>query len=140
MKKDKIFIDTGAWIALIDENDNYHDHAVSYYQHLNSSVQKFSSTYVISETYTWLRYQLGFSYASQFLSIIREACSMNTITLMKDEDALLEHAEQLLLDFHDQKLSYVDAVSMSMMNLSGITKVFGFDHHFYLMKFELLPM
>ena len=51
----------------------------------------------------------------------------------------LELAEQLLRDFPDQRLSYVDAVSMAMMKKKQMSKVFGFDHHFYMMDFELVP-
>lgn len=139
MRKDKLFIDTGAWIALIVSGDQFHQKAISFYHDLKPNVQRYTSSHVIAETYTWLRYQVGFTYASQFLSIVREASSVNALYIMKDEGAILEHAEQLLLDFHDQKLSYVDAVSMAVMSKQGITKVFGFDSHFYLMKFELLP-
>lgn len=139
MKRDKIFIDTGAWIALIISGDNFHKKAISFYHDLKPNVEKYTSSHVIAETFTWLRYQVGFTYASQFLSIVREASSMNALNILKDEESILEHAEQLLLDFYDQKLSYVDAVSMSLMSKKGITKVFGFDSHFYLMKFELFP-
>lgn len=139
MRKDKIFIDTGAWIALIVTGDNFHKKAVSFYHDLKPNVQRYTSSHVIAETFTWLRYQVGFTFASQFLSIVREASSMNTLNIIKDEESILEHAEQLLLDLYDQKLSYVDAVSLAIMSKKRISKVFGFDSHFYLMKFELLP-
>ncbi|MFS0647309.1 hypothetical protein [Siminovitchia sp. 179-K 8D1 HS] len=48
-------------------------------------------------------------------------------------------AEQLLKDFPDQNLSYVDAVSMAIMKTEQIQKVFGFNRHFYLLKLEIVP-
>ncbi|MFD1360950.1 hypothetical protein [Lentibacillus salinarum] len=51
----------------------------------------------------------------------------------------LEISEQLLRDFSDQCLSYVDAVSIAIMKKERISKVFGFDHHFYVMGFEVVP-
>lgn len=139
MKKNKIFIDTGAWIALLNANDQYHMQAMNYYQNLDQSAQRITSSHVIAETYTWLRYKTGFLFASRFLEIIHQARSSQILTVMKDNQLILDHAEKLLLDFQNQKLSYVDAISMAMMQQEGITKVFGFDHHFHIMKFEVLP-
>lgn len=139
MRKNKIYIDTGAWIALINSGDRFHNQAVSYYQQIKPIDKRITSSHVIAETYTWLRYRVGFSYASHFLSIVREACSVHSLIVIKDNETSLENAEQMLMDFPDQKLSYVDALSMAIMKNQGITTVFAFDHHFYLMNFELVP-
>lgn len=139
MRKNKLFIDTGAWIALLDSKDRFHKQAVGFYQNLDPSIQRVSSSHVIAETYTWLRYKTGFLFASRFLNVVQQARSSNVLTVITDSQDVLELAEQLLMDFQDQKLSYVDALSMAIMKKEGITNVFGFDHHFYLMKFEVSP-
>jgi predicted nucleic acid-binding protein len=139
MRREKLFIDTGGWIALIDSGDRFHKQAKAFYLSLDPSVQRVSSSHVIGETYTWLRYKVGFPVASKFLFIIRQAKLNDRLTIIHDSADLLERTEQLLDDYQDQKLSYVDASSMATMRNEAITKVFGFDHHFYIMKFEVLP-
>lgn len=139
MKRDKVFIDTGAWIALIEEKDQFHERASNFLKSLDPSVQRISSSFVIAETYTWLRYREGFSYAKRFLEIINSSKRNGTLKIILDHQDTLELAEQLLKDFPDQKFSYVDAVSMAIMKTEKIQKVFGFDHHFYLLDFEVVP-
>lgn len=137
--KEKLFVDTGAWIALINSEDQYHQPAVDFYRLLEPFVQRVTSSHVISETYTWLRYKAGFLFASNYLSIIQQALTNDSLTVIRDNKELLEFAEHLLRDFPDQKISYVDAISMAIMRKEGITNVFGFDHHFYLMNFQIIP-
>ncbi|MBW8348452.1 PIN domain-containing protein [Bacillus sp. IITD106] len=139
MKQDKLFIDTGAWIALIERKDQFHARATNFLKSLDSSVKRVSSSYVIAETYTWFRYRVGFSYAKQFLEIMERSQQNGTIKIILGDQDTLQLAEQLLKDFPDQKLSYVDAVSMAIMKIEQIDKVFGFDHHFYLLNFEVVP-
>jgi predicted nucleic acid-binding protein len=61
------------------------------------------------------------------------------LTVKTDNPAVLVGAEQLLLRYSDQKLSYVDAISMTVMREEKISQVFGFDRHFHLLNFELVP-
>jgi len=139
MKREKLFIDTGGWIALIDAGDTFHLSAKSFYLSIDPSVKRMTSSHVIGETFTWLRYKTGFSVASLFLSVVRQAKLNERLTIVYDGNDLLEQTEQLLADFPDQKLSYVDALSMAIMRREGISKVFGFDHHFNYMKFAAVP-
>jgi hypothetical protein len=41
--------------------------------------------------------------------------------------------------FSDQKLSFTDCLSFSLMRREGIPSVFGFDRHFALAGYELWP-
>ena len=61
------------------------------------------------------------------------------IIVMSDDPDLLSAAEQILRDFPDEKLSYVDALSMAIMRKEKIGEIFTFDRHFRLMNFEVLP-
>ncbi len=139
MKRDKLFIDTGGWIALMDSGDKFHSQAKTFYLSLDPAIQRITSSHVVGETYTWLRYKAGFPAACKFLSVIRQAKLSDRLSMVHDNADLLERAEQLLEDFEDQKLSYVDALSIAAMRNEGISRIFGFDHHFYVLKFELVP-
>lgn len=139
MKNPKCFIDTGAWIALINSRDQYHEQAVLYYRGIDPAMRRYTSSYVISETYTWLRYRTSYLQANTFLQIIRKSSLNGTLVIIHEDTHLLTQAEQYLSEFKDQKLSYVDACSLAMMKKEGIKQVFGFDHHFYLLDFEVVP-
>lgn len=139
MKRTVIFVDIGAWIALMNANDQYHIQVAKYYRLLEPHVKLVTSSHVISETYTWLRYKAGIISALAFISVIRQAVLHSRLSIVLDHPDVLELAEQLLADFSDQKLSYTDAISMAIMKNENITRVFGFDRHFHLMRFELVP-
>lgn len=47
MKQDKLFIDTGAWIALIQEKDQFHERASSFLKSLDFSVKRVSSSFIL---------------------------------------------------------------------------------------------
>lgn len=137
--REKLFIDTGAWIALLDAGDQFHRQASSFYKMLNMSVQRVTSSHVAAETYTWLRYRAGAAHAATFLNVVKQARTTGSLTVIRDDEELLDQAEQVLLAFQDQKLSYADALSMTIMKKEKIARVFGFDRHFQLMKFEVVP-
>jgi predicted nucleic acid-binding protein len=139
MKRNRLYVDTGAWIALTNTNDQYHQTAIHYYRGLELGLQLVTSSHVIAETYTWLRYRVGHHSAYPFLSITRQAILHGRLQVFYDDEDLLEVAEQCLADFPDQKLSYPDAISIALMKREGISKVFSFDYHFHIVGFEVVP-
>ena len=139
MKGLVLFVDTGAWIALMNSNDQYHVLAAKYYRLLEPHIKLVTSSHVISETYTWLCYKAGFPSASAYITVTRQAVLHSRLSIIHDHPDMLELAEQLLTDFSDQKVSYTDAISMAIMKTKNMKQVFGFDRHFQLMGFELVP-
>jgi len=52
-----VFVDTGGWIAMAVSRDQYHQQAAFYYQGLSrNKVPLLTSNYVLTETYTRIRY------------------------------------------------------------------------------------
>jgi predicted nucleic acid-binding protein len=47
--------------------------------------------------------------------------------------------KQLLMKYKDQKLSFHDALCVSVMKREGIFRIFTFDKHFWLFGFEVFP-
>ncbi|MQL50976.1 hypothetical protein GFC01_01565 [Desulfofundulus thermobenzoicus] len=66
----KLFIDTGAFIALVDEHDPLHQASQAFYTSLSKRTNVITSLMVVSEAYTWLRYHAGYHLATRFLDII----------------------------------------------------------------------
>jgi len=135
----RLFVDTGAFIALCDRNDVYHREAVAFYTSLTKETRLFTTLLVVSETYTWLRYRVGYSAASLFLEVIKDAVLGEWLSLVYPDEAICKSAETLLHRFRDQDLSYSDAVSFAVLKARSIGDVFGCDHHFYLVKKNLWP-
>jgi predicted nucleic acid-binding protein len=53
----KTFMDTGAWLAVVVQTDQYHDVGVLHYEALISRRERlFTSDYVLDETVTRIRY------------------------------------------------------------------------------------
>ena len=48
-------------------------------------------------------------------------------------------AEDILRRYDDQEFSYSDSVSLTIMKLQKIRKVFSFDNHFQTMGFVRVP-
>ena len=66
-----IFVDTGAWIALLNQRDQYHDDAVVIYNGLKQQKARLLTTdYVIDETVTWLKYRSSHQVAVRFLDLV----------------------------------------------------------------------
>ena len=66
-----IFVDTGAWIAILNRRDQHHQEAVTIFNKLRQQQMRLLTTdYVIDETVTRLRYDTNHSLAVMFLNRI----------------------------------------------------------------------
>ena len=77
-----IFVDTGAWIAIAVARDEMHQPAAAYAAQLaQRSVPLLTTNYVLSETYTRIRYDDGHARALAFDAIIREMTRKRLLTV-----------------------------------------------------------
>jgi predicted nucleic acid-binding protein len=132
-----VFVDTGAWFALADNSDKYHESAVGIYPQLLSKYPQLTTTnLVIAETYILIRRTLGHPSAIKFLQSI--SASPRIIKIYSDK-VLEEIAEDILKTYQDQNFSYTDAVSFAVMQAYGLRQAFSFDKHFRIAGFMLTP-
>lgn len=131
-----IFVDTGAWLALLDRDDQHHGEARTIYQALLQKGQKLLTTnLVVAETYNLVRRRLGHGAAMQFLNAIH---SSTRLAMVYSQVSLEKEAEAILERYVDQDFSFVDAVSFALMRRQNVTQAFAFDKHFFIAGFELL--
>ena len=131
-----IFVDTGAWLALIDRDDGHHAEARAIYRALLEQHRGLCTTnLVIAETYNLVRRRIGYEAAMQFLTAIR---SSTRLTLVYSDASLEREGERILKRYADQDFSFVDAVSFALMNQRGMRQAFAFDKHFFVAGFELV--
>lgn len=133
MDREPIFVDTGAWVALADEDDAHHRNAVSIFPSLlKTSKILVTSNLVIAESYILILKCLGHDSAISFLEHIN---SSPRITRAYSTPELEKEAETILKKYMDQDFSYTDAVSFAIMRQHKISRAFSYDKHFQTMGF-----
>ncbi|MDO9534835.1 MAG: PIN domain-containing protein [Bacillota bacterium] len=133
-----VFIDTSAWIMLLNKSEGFHEDASSIYNDMLESVFPVTSNMVIGETYTWLRKKVGFAPAFSYLSALDRKERLRQIAVMYSDAILEKEAVNILAQFKDQSFSFADAVSFALMQKKGIRKAFAYDRHFVVAGFELI--
>lgn len=132
----RVFVDTGAWIALVDKNDDFHPQALRIAAFLKSSNTPLTtSDYVPDETVTWLRYNVGHSIAADFAL---QLLSSNVTEIFYVDEPVFNKSVQLFKKFSDQKFSFTDSSSFVLMHGHRIKQAFTFDAHFITAGFEIL--
>jgi predicted nucleic acid-binding protein len=133
-----IFFDTGAWIAVSDKSDQYHKEAVAIYVSLKQQRQKFLTIdYVIDETATRLKYDVGHRIAADFLNMMSLSEKSGVLEIFYIEKRIFEEAISIFHRYNDVVLSFTDCVSFAVCQRKKIRKAFAVDHHFTIMGISL---
>ncbi len=130
----RLFVDTGAWYALVDKNDPDHKEAVSFIK--NNKIPLLTTNFVFDETITLLRSRMGWSVSKDFGHRLKDS-SFVSIVAVRDEDE--ERAWEIFLKFKDKDFSYTDCTSFAVMERLKLDTAFSFDRHFQTMKFQVMP-
>ena len=135
-----VFVDTGGWIAMSVVRDRFHRKAASYYRKISKkNVSLLTSNYILSETYTRIRYDDGHAKAVQFNAIIQEAIKTGRLHLEWVTPAIHQEAWKMFENYSDHVFSFVDCTSFVIARHIGAVETFGFDEHFKTMGFTLRP-
>ncbi len=133
----ELFVDTGAWLAILDPRDKYHQVAVTFYQEALARYPRLLLTNLVTaETYISVLRNAGCHQALSFLNIIEQSPSVQCIW---SDQALEVQARDILRRYDDQDFSYTDAVSFALMQQRELTEAFAFDRHFSVVGFVQLP-
>jgi len=131
----KIFIDTSAFFALLDRDDDNHEAAKNAWTEIMSGGNTLvTSNYVLVETFALLQNRLGMTAVRAFqgdLFPILNVEFVNLETHRSGTSALLMAAKR--------NLSLVDCVSFELMGTLGIKTTFVFDAHFKEAGFQVMP-
>ena len=130
----RLFVDTGAWYALIDRNDPDHKEAASFME--NNKIPLLTTNFVFDETITLLQSRLGWNVAKEFGLKLKGSRFVSLISV-RDEDE--ERAWEIFLKYKDKDFSYTDCTSFAVMQRLSCRKAFTFDNHFRQIGFEVVP-
>lgn len=129
-----IFVDTGAWYALVDSDDSDHRAAAAFL--VANTIPLITTNFVFSETVTLIRYRLGHEAARSFGQKLKESSFVRVVGVSPaDED----RAWEIFTKYGDQDFSFVDCTSFAVMERMKLSTAFAFDRHFSVMKFAVVP-
>ncbi|HZS75172.1 MAG TPA: hypothetical protein VFA41_01055 [Ktedonobacteraceae bacterium] len=135
-----IFVDTSAWIDLMNKKERHHQAAVSFHNSLAPKTLRITTWGIVSETFTWIRYHIGDREAIRWLTLKESLERQGVLQIVFPEPHLEVVVRKVIERFHDQDLSYVDAFSIALIqSLPTIDAVFAFDHHMMLAGRPVLP-
>lgn len=131
-----LFVDTSAFIALVDASDQYHKKAKEFVQEFQPTDHLHTTNYIIDESITKIKMALGHKKACEFGDGIFKSRIYNIHHLGQD----IEHdAWNLFKQYEDKEFSFTDCTSFALMKKLGLAEAFTFDRHFEYMKFIVLP-
>ena len=132
-----IFVDTSAFIALIDRDDQFHAQAKEFYRKKLKPPFKFiTSNFAICETLNFLRARLPLKYAVEFRENI---VSSQIIEIIHITQRVEDAAFYAMKSHKDKNYSFTDCTSFTVMKELDIATAFTFDGHFKQMGFIVVP-
>jgi uncharacterized protein len=136
----RVFVDSSAWIDLMNKNERHHAAAVAFHKSLNPMTLRITSWGIVSETFTWIRYHVGSREATRWLAL-KEALEHQGFLQVVFPNPEMEVGVRKVIDrFQDQALSYVDAFSIALIqSRPDIDAVFAFDHRMTFAGLPVLP-
>jgi predicted nucleic acid-binding protein len=132
----RVFVDSGAWIALAADSDPLHGRAVEAWEDLERvGTRLVTSLPVVMETFTFLDRYVARDVAQAWRRTLGE---LPFLKLVECRQRDLAEAWRYFdrPDLH--KLSAVDATSFVIMEKEDLRRAFTFDHHFATVGFQIV--
>ena len=130
-----IFIDTSAFYALFDRDDENHPRAKAAWEAmLHDGADLLTHNYVLLETSALLQHRLGLAALRTFHEDVAPVVRIDWIA-----ESRHAAAAGAVLAAGRKKLSLVDCVSFQTMRELGVRRAFCFDKHFKEQAFETIP-
>lgn len=131
----RLFVDSSAWLAFFSARDQHHAEADDLFRRAaGNRARLLTSNLVVAEVHRLLLFRAGIEPARRALERI-EASTL--VALQFATSAHHRAACRWLARLADQKLTYTDAVSFSLMEAARIKTVLTFDRDFRIAGFEV---
>ena len=135
-----LFVDTSAFVALEDKDDENYPAAVEYRERVAEGKTPFrllyTSNYILNETLTLLRAHLGHSIAVSFGTTARTSGILKALWVTPEVDS---HAWEVFKRYKDKEFGYTDCTSFCLMEKYAIRTAFTFDKHFNQYGLQQVP-
>ncbi|MEI6790520.1 MAG: PIN domain-containing protein [Myxococcaceae bacterium] len=122
-KKTKAYVDTSAFIALLDKSDS---HNPLFKELFLEPPRLLTSSLVISEGQAWFLRRYDSRRALGFLDFIN---LLDNLEINPVDTSLIQEASKLLKHFSDQELTLTDAIGLVLMSKNKIQTCWSTDRH-----------
>ena len=130
----RVFVDTGAWVALFSARDQHHGEAERLFRHAASRhIGLLTTNLVLAELHRLLLFRAGVRPAAAALARVDESA---LVVVDFPSRAHHEAARDWLTRLANHPTTYTDAVSFAMMQTAGCERVMTFDSDFRTAGFE----
>lgn len=132
-----VFVDTSAWVAIADKNDQYAAEASNLYKDLIFKREQLTtSDFVLVETYNLLSQTIGSRATVSFGNKLKAIPFLKIISITLSD---WERAWEILDKYGDKNFSFTDCTSFALMERLKIRDAFTFDAHFTRYGFSRIP-
>jgi len=133
--RDRVLVDSGAWIALVRLGDQYHSEADRLFRRAAVlRIPLVTTNLIIAEVHRFILFHVGVRAAALLLERI------DASQLLTTEFATAAHhasARRWIERLSDQVISYTDAVSFAVIEATRCTAAMSFDRDFVTAGFRL---
>ena len=130
-----LFIDTAAFLAVLNVDDRFHVLARQAWDELLfSDAILFTSNYVLLETTALLQHRFGMEAVRLFQNDV-----LPVVEAVWVDEVIHAQALSALLVANRRRLSLVDCCSFELMHRLGLESAFTFDPHFREQGFRVVP-
>ncbi|GAB4578607.1 MAG: hypothetical protein Fur0022_13430 [Anaerolineales bacterium] len=131
----QVYVDTSAFLALLDADEKNHPSASQIWRDLiSSNAFLICNNYVIVETFALVQNRLGMNAVYDLYHGLLASVEI----IWTDESTFLTGVN-IMLSANRKKLSIVDCTSFETMRRLGIKNAFTLDHHFAEQGFDIIP-
>ena len=133
-RSEEVFIDTSAFYAVLDADDEVHAQArVEWTGLIRDGGPLVTSNYVCVETCALVQARLGMDAVRVLFDDM-----LPIVTVVMLDETLHTNAIATLLGANRRNLSLVDCTSFAVMRQRGTVRAFAFDQHFAEQGFQLV--
>ena len=130
-----IYVDTSAFLALVNLDDPNHDQAMQTWKHLIETEQKLvCNNYVLVESIALIQRRVGLGAVSILHNDILPFIEVDWL-----DEKLHNAIVKAVLKTNRRQLSLVDTSSFDTMQRYEVKTAFAFDSHFSERGFEVIP-
>lgn len=131
----RVFIDTSAFLAVLNADDENHPRAKETWSSLvTQDTQLLCTNYVLVETFALVQKRLGMQAVRVFQDDVLPIVEIKWV-----DETCHRAAVSALLAAGRRELSLVDCVSFEVIRQLGIDTAFVFDYHFEEQGFNTVP-
>lgn len=122
----RVFVDSSAFLALLDRRDEHHTEAIQILQGLaEHGARQFTPNATVMVAHA-LNLSSGGIWAGQAFLRSTEASDTTDVRVRASDE---HRAREIIYRYNDKDYSLVDAVSFAIMERLHITRAFTFDRH-----------